>query len=157
MHSNELNLYLLTLVSKEKLKHSLDTSGKNCKIHRNVYIGKGVNIGNLCKIQNNNSIYPGVTIKEGIFIGTNVYFTNNMYPRAILRSGQAVSSEDWDRKETLIKYGTSIGSGAVIRSGVTIGEWAMIGCGAVVLENVPDGATVVGNPVHIITSKEIIK
>jgi acetyltransferase-like isoleucine patch superfamily enzyme len=131
--------------------------GNDCKIHRNVYIGKGVKIGNLCKIQNNNSIYPGVTIKDGVFIGTNVCFTNDRYPRAILRNGQAVSSEDWDMEETLIKYGASIGSGAVIRCGVTIGEWAMIGCGAVVLEDVPDGATAVGNPAHIISSKETIK
>lgn len=124
--------------------------GRGCKIHRNVYIGKNVSIGDNVKIQNNNSIYEGVTLEDGVFVGTNVSFINDRYPRAIHRDGRKVASGDWKLEKTLVRYGASIGAGAVIMCGVTIGQWAMVGCGAVVLEDVPDGATVVGNPARII-------
>lgn len=129
--------------------------GDNCKIHRNVYIGKNVTIGNNVKIQNNNSIYEGVTLCDGVFVGTNVCFTNDRHPRAIREEdGLPVTSKDWKPEKTTVCYGASIGSGAVIRCGVTIGEWAMVGCGAVVVSDVPAGATVVGNPARIIKTKD---
>ena len=129
--------------------------GENCRIHRNVFVDRNVTIGNLVKIQNNNSIYEGVTLEDGVFIGTNVCFTNDLYPRAIRRfDGKPVTSKDWRLYKTTVKKGASIGAGAVIRCGVTIGEWAMVGCGAVVVNDVPAGATVVGNPARIIQSKE---
>ena len=132
--------------------------GDYCKIHRNVHIGKNVKIGARSKIQNNNTIYEGVTIGEGVFIGTNVSFTNDRYPRAIKHStGEKITSSDWKLEETKVCRGASIGAGAVIRCGVTIGEWAMVGCGAVVVDDVPAGATVVGNPARIIQSKEQLK
>ena len=132
--------------------------GEKCKIHRNVYIDDNVSIGSYVKIQNNNSIYEGVTLKDGVFVGTNVCFTNDLYPRSIRKSdGKPVTRKDWEMKYTIVERGASIGAGAVIRCGVTIGEWAMVGCGAVVLNDVPAGATVVGNPARIITSKEILK
>ena len=124
--------------------------GDYCKIHRNVHIGKGVKIGDYCKIQNNNSIYPGVTLDYGVFVGTNVTFINDKYPRAIRRDGQPVTGADWEMKPTFVGRGASIGAGAVIMCGVTIGPWAMVGAGAVVLEDVPEGAVVVGNPARII-------
>lgn len=124
--------------------------GDNCRIHRNVFIDKNVKIGNLVKIQNNNSIYEGVTLEDGVFIGTNVSFINDLYPRAILNNGQQVGIGDWTRVETRVCYGASIGAGAVILGGVTIGRWAMVGAGAVVVKDVPDGATVVGNPAKVI-------
>lgn len=128
--------------------------GKGCKIHRNVYIGKDVKIGDYVKIQNNNSIYDGVELEDGVFVGTNVSFINDRYPRSIRRSdGLPVTRDDWKMEKTLVRRGASIGAGAVILCGVTIGEWAMIGCGAVVLEDVPAGATVVGNPAKIIKTK----
>ncbi len=127
------------------------TIGDYCKIHHNVHIDNDVMIGKYCKIQNNNSIYKGVTLEDGVFIGTNVSFTNDMYPRAIRRSdGIQVQKDDWELKTTRVCHGASIGSGAVIRCGITIGEWAMVGCGAVVLHDVPAGSTVVGNPARII-------
>lgn len=129
--------------------------GNDCKIHRNVYIGKNVKIGNKVKIQNNNSIYPGVTLEDGVFVGTNVSFINDKYPRAIRPDGQAITSNDWEMKETRVCYGASIGAGAVIMCGITIGEWAMVGAGAVVIEDVPAGATVVGNPARIIKTKDL--
>ncbi len=125
--------------------------GKNCKLHRNVHIGDRVTIGNNVKIQNNNTIYEGVYLADGVFVGTNVSFTNDRYPRAIRREdGLPVQRGDWQLEETHVGYGASIGAGAVIRCGVTIGEWAMVGCGSVVLDDVPAGAVVVGNPARII-------
>lgn len=124
--------------------------GDECKIHRNVYIDSEVEIGNRVKIQNNNSIYKGVTLDDGVFVGTNVCFINDRYPRSILRDGRQVSSDDWDLYNTKVCYGASIGAGAVIMCGITIGKWAMVAAGAVVLEDVPDGCMVAGNPARII-------
>lgn len=129
--------------------------GDYCKIHRNVYIGKNVKIGNKVKIQNNNSIYSGVTLEDGVFVGTNVSFINDKYPRSIREDGQSVTSTDWKLIKTKVCYGASIGAGAVIMCGVRIGEWAMVGAGAVVLEDVPAGATVAGNPARIINGMKI--
>ncbi len=124
--------------------------GDNCRIHRNVYIGKNVKIGNNVKIQNNNSIYEGVTLEDGVFVGTNVSFINDRYPRSIMRDGRQVVSNDWILEETRVCYGASIGAGSVIMCGVTIGKWAMVAAGSVVLEDVPDYAMVAGNPAKIV-------
>jgi acetyltransferase-like isoleucine patch superfamily enzyme len=124
--------------------------GDDCKIHRNVYIDDGVEIGNRVKIQNNNSIYEGVTLEDGAFIGTNVSFINDRYPRSITRDGRQIVPRDWELEETRVCRGASIGAGAVIMCGVTIGEWAMVAAGSVVLEDVPNGAMVAGNPAKII-------
>ena len=124
--------------------------GHNCRIHRNVFIDKNVKIGNNVKIQNNNSIYEGVTLDEGVFVGTNVTFINDRRPRAILRNGNQVGPGDWKLKKTHVCYGASIGAGAVIMCGVTIGKWAMVAAGSVVLKDVPDYAMVAGNPAKVI-------
>lgn len=124
--------------------------GHDCRIHRNVFVDKNVEIGNLVKIQNNNSIYEGVTLEDGVFIGTNVSFINDRYPRSILRDGRQVGPGDWKLEKTRVCYGASIGAGAVIMCGVTIGKWAMVAAGSVVLEDVPDGCMVAGNPARII-------
>ena len=124
--------------------------GEYCRIHRNVFIDKNVKIGNLVKIQNNNSIYEGVTLEDGVFVGTNVSFINDRHPRSILRDGRRVGSGDWIMEKTHVCYGASIGAGAVIMCGVTIGKWAMVAAGSVVIEDVPDYAMVAGNPAKII-------
>ncbi|MBO7580111.1 MAG: TIR domain-containing protein [Bacteroidaceae bacterium] len=124
--------------------------GDYCRIHRNVYIGKNVIIGSNVKIQNNNSIYEGVTLEDGVFIGTNVCFINDRYPRSIMRDGRPIIPNDWKLEETRVCYGASIGAGSVIMCGVTIGKWAMVAAGSVVLEDVPDYAMVAGNPAKII-------
>lgn len=123
--------------------------GDKCKIHRNVFIDIGVRIGNLVKIQNNNSIYHGVTIDDGVFVGTNVSFTNDIWPRAMTPDGKQITDADWELRKTHICRGASIGSGAIIRCGITIGEWAMIGCGAIVIHDVPSYGVVYGNSAEI--------
>ena len=124
--------------------------GDYCRIHRNVYIGKNVSVGDNGKIQNNNSIYEGVTLEDGVFIGTNVSFINDRYPRAITKDGRQIVPSDWKLEETRVCYGASIGAGSVIMCGVTIGKWALVAAGSVVLEDVPEGAMVAGNPARII-------
>lgn len=131
--------------------------GNSCRIHRNVFIDEGVKIGNHVKIQNNNSVYHGVTLEDGVFVGTNVCFTNDKYPRSVKPDGSLITSGDWELCKTVVEEGASIGAGAVILCGIKIGKWAMVGAGAVVTKDVPAGATVVGNPARIIESKEILK
>lgn len=125
------------------------TIGHSCKIHRNVFVDSGVTIGNYVKIQNNNSIYSGVELEEGVFVGTNVSFTNDRTPRSLKADGTPVKSGDWKKESTKVRRGASIGAGAVIRCGIEIGENAMIGCGAVVTKDVPANAVVIGPAAYI--------
>ena len=124
--------------------------GDNCKIGGFVYIEEGVKIGENCKIRPFTFIPTGVTIEDGVFIGPGVTFTNDKYPRAINRNGSLKGDKDWQLIETIIKRGASIGAGATIMCGVTIGEYAVVGAGSVVIDNVPSRAVVVGNPARII-------
>lgn len=139
-----------TLVEDNSFIDKKAIVGHHCRIHRNVFIDKNVKIGNYVKIQNNNSIYEGVILEDGVFVGTNVCFTNDKYPRAINKDGSPVTTKDWILEKTIVKRGASIGAGAIILCGVTIGEWAMVGAGAVVIHDVPAGAIVSGNPAKII-------
>lgn len=138
----------------EKLCHLGDNCiiGEQCRIHKNVYIDNNTYVGSNVKIQNNNSIYEGVMLEDGVFIGTNVSFINDRYPRAIKRDGCQVVSGDWKMEKTKVCYGASIGAGAVIMCGVTIGKFAMVAAGSVVLEDVPEFAMVAGNPARIVKS-----
>ena len=120
--------------------------GDNTKIGTFVEIQKGATIGRNCKISSHTFICEGVTIEDGVFVGHNVTFINDRYPRATNDSGQLQDEEDWQCEATLVKRGASIGSSATILCGVTIGENAMVGAGSVVTHDVPAGATVVGNP-----------
>ena len=112
--------------------------GKNCNIGQNVVIAPGVELGDGCKVQNNVSIFHGVQIEDDVFIGPSVTFTNDFYPRAY--------SIDWEVYPTVVKKGASIGANATIVCGHTIGEYAMVGAGSVVTQDVPPFALVVGNP-----------
>jgi UDP-2-acetamido-3-amino-2,3-dideoxy-glucuronate N-acetyltransferase len=113
--------------------------GKECTIGQNVVIGPEVAIGDRCKIQNNVSVYKGVTLEDGVFCGPSMVFTNVFNPRAEIRRMDEV-------RPTLVRRGATIGANATIVCGVTIGRWAFIGAGAVVTDDVPDHALVVGNP-----------
>lgn len=116
--------------------------GNNCIIGKDVYIDTGVIIGNRVKIQNGVSIYRGVTVEDNVFIGPNAAFTNDLHPRAF--------NENWMITPTLIKTGASIGANSTILCGISIGEYSMIGCGSVVIRDVPDHGLVVGNPARLI-------
>ena len=124
--------------------------GVESKIHRNVCIGKNVRIGSRVKIQDNVTIPEGVTIEDGVFVGPSVAFTNDRYPRAINEDGTIKTERDWEKLNTTIKYGASLGANSTILCGITIGEWAMIGAGSVVTKDVPPYAEVIGNPAKII-------
>ncbi len=112
--------------------------GHNCRLGKDVYIDKNVVVGDDCKIQNGATLYDGVTVEEAVFIGPHAIFTNDLYPRA--------QPDDWEIVPTLVKSGASIGANATILCGVTIGAYAVVGAGAVVTQDVPDHALVVGNP-----------
>ncbi|MEM0368679.1 MAG: acyltransferase [Desulfurococcaceae archaeon] len=115
--------------------------GKNCNIGKDVYIDVDVEIGDNVKIQNGVSVYRGVKIENEAFIGPHVVFTNDLYPRSF--------STDWQIIPTLVKRGASIGANATIVCGIVIGEYALIGAGAVVTKDVPPHGLVTGNPAKL--------
>jgi len=120
--------------------------GKNCIIGKDVYIDFDVVIGNSVKIQNGAYLYHGTKIENGVFIGPNACFTNDMIPRAITPSGRLKTDDDWIAGEILVCEGASIGANSVILPSVTIGRFAMVGAGSVVTKDVPDYGLVYGNP-----------
>ena len=120
--------------------------GETCNIGKGVYIDVHVHIGSHVKIQNNSSIFEGVTLEDGVFVGPHVCFTNDLAPRAITPTGKLKSADDWEITPTLVKYGASIGAGAVIVCGITIGEFALVGAGSVVTRDVAPHTLVFGNP-----------
>ena len=121
------------------------TIGKNCSIGQNVNIGNNVQIGNNVKIQNNVSVYEGVVLEDFVFCGPSMVFTNIKIPRSEFPQR---GSEFY--LKTIVKRSASIGANATIVCGVTIGEYALIGSGAVVTKDVPPFSLVVGNPAKII-------
>jgi acetyltransferase-like isoleucine patch superfamily enzyme len=124
--------------------------GDNTKIGTFVEIQKNAFIGKNCKISTHTFICEGVHIGDNVFIGHNVTFINDMYPRAATADGKMQTEEDWSVVPTYVKKGASIGSSATILAGVTIGENAMVGAGAVVTKDVPAGAIAAGNPAKIL-------
>jgi UDP-2-acetamido-3-amino-2,3-dideoxy-glucuronate N-acetyltransferase len=111
-----------------------------------VEIQRGVRIGRRCKIQSHTFICTGVVIEDEAFVGHGVVFTNDRYPRSTTDEGELAGESDWTLEETRVGRGAAIGSGAVVLPGLTIGPRATIGAGAVVVRDVPAGATVVGVP-----------
>ena len=124
--------------------------GDDVKIGAFVEIQKGASIGNRCKISSHTFICEGVKLEDEVFIGHGVTFINDRYPRATNASGGLQTEEDWSCVRTTIKRGASVGSGATILCGVTIGERATIGAGSVVTKDVPSGAVVAGNPARLL-------
>lgn len=115
------------------------TIGENCSFGQNCVVGPNVNIGNGVKVQNNISIYEGIEIEDDVFLGPSCVFTNVVNPRAFIQRKD-------EFKKTLLKKGCSIGANATIVCGVTIGEYALIGSGAVVNRDVKPYALMVGVP-----------
>lgn len=124
--------------------------GDGTKVGTFVEIQKGSKVGKRCKISSHTFICEGVTIEDEVFIGHGVMFTNDMFPRATAAGGGLATEADWKCEPTLVRKGASIGSNATLLCGITIGERAMIGAGAVVTKDVPADAVVVGNPARIV-------
>jgi acetyltransferase-like isoleucine patch superfamily enzyme len=125
------------------------TIGDNTKIGTFVEIQKNAHIGRNVKISSHTFICEGVTIEDEVFVGHNVSFINDKYPRATAAGGELQTEADWQVVETRVKRGASIGTSATILCGVTIGENAVVGAGSVVTHDVPDNAVVAGNPARV--------
>ena len=124
--------------------------GDGSKIGAFVEIQAGASIGKNCKISSHTFICEGVNIGDGVFVGHNVSFINDLYPRAVNTDGSIQNTDDWELVETVIENGVSIGTSSTILGGVKIGENALIGAGCVVTKDVPKNAVVVGNPSRIV-------
>jgi UDP-2-acetamido-3-amino-2,3-dideoxy-glucuronate N-acetyltransferase len=124
--------------------------GDYTKIGTFVEVQKGAKIGRNCKISSHTFICEGVTIEDDVFIGHNVTFINDMYPRATVEGGGLQTEADWVCIPTLIKKGASIGSSTTLLAGITVGEKAIVGAGSVLTKDVPPGTIVAGNPARIL-------
>ncbi len=124
--------------------------GDDVKVGTFVEIQKGVKIGSRCKISSHTFICEGVTLEDEVFVGHSVTFINDLYPRVTDETGRLQTEADWTCIRTLVKRCASIGSGATLLGGVTIGENAIVGAGSVVTKNVPADAVVAGNPARVI-------
>jgi UDP-2-acetamido-3-amino-2,3-dideoxy-glucuronate N-acetyltransferase len=122
------------------------TIGDETQIGTFVEIQRGARIGARCKIQSHTFICDGVTIEDEVFVGHGVLFVNDKRPRATSTDGSLQTEADWERLETVVRRGASIGSGALILGGLSIGEHALVGAGAVVTRDVEPSAVVMGNP-----------
>jgi acetyltransferase-like isoleucine patch superfamily enzyme len=126
--------------------------GDGTKIGTFVEIQKGAKIGDRCKIGSHTFICEGVKIESEVFVGHGVTFINDRYPRATNATGQLQTEEDWNCQTTLVKHGASIGSGATLLGGITIGENAIVGAGSVVTKDVQPNTTVAGNPARVLST-----
>jgi len=124
--------------------------GDDVKIGTFVEIQKGARVGNRCKISSHSFLCEGVTLEEEVFVGHNVTFINDRFPRATNATGALQTEADWKCVPTTVRRGASIGSAATILCGVTIGEGAIVGAGSVVTKDVPAGAVVAGNPARVL-------
>jgi UDP-2-acetamido-3-amino-2,3-dideoxy-glucuronate N-acetyltransferase len=115
------------------------TIGRDCTIGQNVLVASGVRVGDHCKIQNNVNLYTGVVLEDHVFCGPSMVFTNVVNPRSEV-------ARKHEYRTTLVKRGATIGANATILCGVTIGRYAFVGAGAVVVRDVPDFGLAFGNP-----------
>lgn len=128
--------------------------GDETRIGPFVEIQKGAKIGRRCKISSHSFICEGVTLEDEVFVGHGVMFTNDRFPRATNAAGELQGEDDWVCEPTLIRRGVSVGSGATLLCGITVGENATIGAGSVVTKDIPANATVVGNPARSVGGVE---
>ena len=124
--------------------------GDETKVGTFVEVQKNARIGKRCKISSHTFICEGVTIEDEVFVGHNVTFINDLFPRATTPSGQLQTEADWECRPTLVKRGASIGSSVTILCGVTVGENSVVGAGSVVTKDVPPNTIVAGNPARVL-------
>jgi len=124
--------------------------GDNTKIGAFVEIQKNSSVGANCKISSHTFVCEGVTIEDNVFVGHNVAFVNDTYPRAANPDGTLLTEADWKVEYTVVKKGASIGSGVTILANLTIGEGAIVGAGSVVTKDVPANTIVAGNPAKVL-------
>jgi acetyltransferase-like isoleucine patch superfamily enzyme len=131
--------------------------GDNTKVGAFVEVQKNARIGKNCKISSHTFICEGVVVEDNVFIGHNVTFINDLYPRATTSGGELQTEDDWACGITLVKHGASIGSSSTLLCGVTVGEHSIIGAGSVVTKDVPAYCIVAGNPARVLRAidKEI--
>lgn len=130
--------------------------GDGSRIGPFVEIQRGAVIGARCKISSHSFVCEGVELGDGVFVGHGVVFTNDRYPQAVTNDGTLQKDSDWTLERTIVRSRASIGSGAIILCGLTIGERAIVGAGAVVTHDVPDGAVVAGIPARVLRTHDRI-
>jgi acetyltransferase-like isoleucine patch superfamily enzyme len=124
--------------------------GDETKIGAFVEIQKNATVGKRCKISSHTFVCEGVTIEDNVFVGHNVAFINDSYPRATTEEGGLQTEADWKVERTVVKKGASIGSGCTILANITIGKNALVGAGSVVTKDVPANSIVAGNPARVL-------
>jgi acetyltransferase-like isoleucine patch superfamily enzyme len=127
--------------------------GDNTKVGSFVEIQKNARIGRNCKVSSHSFICEGVDIEDEVFIGHNVSFINDKFPKAANPDGTLQTDADWTVQPTRVRRGATIGTGAVLLCGITVGERAVVGAGSVVTRDVPAGAVVAGNPARPLPAK----
>ena len=125
--------------------------GRDCNIGEHCFLESGVMIGNGVTVKNGTAVWAGVTLADGVFVGPQVCFTNDRYPRSprLAQVHKRYSSQSW-RLPTFVGQGATLGAGAVLVAGITIGDFAMVGAGSVVPQDVPAYALAVGNPAKVV-------
>jgi UDP-2-acetamido-3-amino-2,3-dideoxy-glucuronate N-acetyltransferase len=124
--------------------------GEGCVVGRGAYVGAGVRLGRNCKLQNYALVYEPAVLEDGVFIGPAVVLTNDQYPRAVQPDGSLKSADDWEHVGVTVRTGASIGARAVCVAPVTVGRWALVAAGSVVVRDVPDFALVAGVPARFV-------
>ncbi len=124
--------------------------GSGCIIGRGAYIGAGARVGDHCKIENYALVYEPALLEEGVFVGPAVVLTNDRLPRAITPGGYLKTDQDWEPAGVTVRRGASIGARAVCVAPLTIGRWALVAAGSVVVKDVPDFAVVAGVPARFV-------
>jgi acetyltransferase-like isoleucine patch superfamily enzyme len=122
------------------------TIGVNCVIGRGAYVGPGVRVGDNVKLQNYALVYEPARLADGVFVGPAAVLTNDTYPRAVTPEGRPKNADDWRAVGVVVHEGAAIGARAVCVAPVTIGRWALVAAGAVVVADVPSFAVVAGVP-----------